>query len=78
MEAEVQRPPVKRSTPEKIAGLAVWLFFLTGMNIGTGSTVGTGSAVIKDVPPFHVVAGNPAPRESLARTVSKEPLDEAL
>ena len=52
--------------------------FLTGMNIGTGSTVGTGSAVIKDVPPFHVVAGNPAPRESLARTMSKESLDEAL
>lgn len=52
--------------------------FLTGMNIGTGSTVGTGSAVIKDVPPFHVVAGNPALRESLARTMSKESLDEAL
>ncbi|KAI9715679.1 MAG: hypothetical protein M1812_005831 [Candelaria pacifica] len=33
---------------------------LAGVNIGRGSTVGTGSVVTKNVPPFHVVAGNPA------------------
>lgn len=33
---------------------------LPGVNVGRGSTVGAGSVVTKDVPPFHVVAGNPA------------------
>ena len=48
---------------------------LPGVTIGRGSTIGAGSVVTKDVPAFHVVAGNPAriirkietkmPRESL-------------
>ncbi|PHH80825.1 hypothetical protein CDD82_1483 [Ophiocordyceps australis] len=33
---------------------------LPGRTIGKGSTVGAGSVVTKDVPPFTVVAGNPA------------------
>ncbi|KAJ5668956.1 Maltose/galactoside acetyltransferase [Penicillium macrosclerotiorum] len=33
---------------------------LPGITIGKGSTVGAGSVVTKDVPAFHVVAGNPA------------------
>lgn len=33
---------------------------LPGVTIGKGSTVGAGSVVTKNVPPFHVVAGNPA------------------
>lgn len=33
---------------------------LPGVTIGDGSTVGAGSVVTKDVPPYHVVAGNPA------------------
>ncbi|SPJ74565.1 related to maltose O-acetyltransferase [Fusarium torulosum] len=33
---------------------------LPGITIGEGSTVGAGSVVTKDVPPYHVVAGNPA------------------
>ncbi|KAJ5161513.1 trimeric LpxA-like protein [Penicillium capsulatum] len=33
---------------------------LPGVTIGDGSTVGAGSVVTKDVPPCHVVAGNPA------------------
>ncbi|KAI9036886.1 sugar O-acetyltransferase [Aspergillus affinis] len=33
---------------------------LPGVTIGEGSTVGAGSVVTKNVPPFHVVAGNPA------------------
>ncbi|KAL4731640.1 hypothetical protein ACLX1H_000617 [Fusarium chlamydosporum] len=40
-----------------IAGNAT---ILPGITIGNGSTVGAGSVVTKDVPPYHVVAGNPA------------------
>jgi len=31
-----------------------------GVTIGRGCTVGAGSVVTKNVPDFHVVAGNPA------------------
>ncbi|KAJ5155195.1 acetyltransferase [Penicillium capsulatum] len=33
---------------------------LAGVTIGRGSTVGASSVVTRDVPPFHLVAGNPA------------------
>jgi len=33
---------------------------LPGVTIGRGCTIGAGSVVTKDVPDFHVVAGNPA------------------
>jgi acetyltransferase-like isoleucine patch superfamily enzyme len=42
----------------------VWIGFdsciLPGVSIGQGSVVGARSVVIEDVPPFTVVAGNPA------------------
>lgn len=45
-------------------GNDVWIgdgvFIKAGVNIGTGSVIGMGSVVTKDVPPYSIVAGNPA------------------
>lgn len=42
----------------------VWMgggvIVLPGVTIGEGAVVGAGSVVTKDVPPYHLVAGNPA------------------
>jgi acetyltransferase-like isoleucine patch superfamily enzyme len=44
--------------------LAVWIgryaTILKGVNIGEGSIVACNALVTKDVPPYSVVAGNPA------------------
>jgi len=45
-------------------GNDVWIgrsaIVLSGVNIGDGAVVGAGSVVTKDVPPYAIVAGNPA------------------
>jgi tetrahydrodipicolinate N-succinyltransferase len=45
-------------------GNDVWLgnnvMIRAGVTIGTGAVVGMGSIVTKDVPPYAIVAGNPA------------------
>ncbi len=45
-------------------GEDVWIgsnsVILSGINIGRGSIVGAGSVVVKDIPPYSIVVGNPA------------------
>lgn len=47
-----------------IIGNDVWLggqvFISKNVKIGDGAVIGAGTVVIKDVPPYHIVAGNPA------------------
>lgn len=47
-----------------IVGNDVWIgaksTIMSGVKIGDGSIIGAGSTVTKDVPPYSIVAGNPA------------------
>ena len=47
-----------------VIGNDVWVgkhvMFLAGIVVGDGAVVGAGSVVTKNVPPYAVVAGNPA------------------
>lgn len=57
---EYELPPTKRVK----VGSDVWIgrnaIILSGVNVGDGAVVGAGAVVTKDVPPYAVVAGNPA------------------
>lgn len=47
-----------------VVGNDVWFgldcMILSGVNIGDGAVIGAGAVVTKDVPPYGIVAGNPA------------------
>lgn len=53
-----------KSKGDVIIGNDVWLgsgvSILSGVNIGSGAVVGANATVTKDVPPYAIVAGNPA------------------
>lgn len=53
----------KSKGPVRI-GNDVWIgrdvMILSGVDIGDGAVVGAGSVVSKDIPPYAIVAGNPA------------------
>ena len=47
-------------TVEDGADVGVGAIILPGVTIGTGAQIGAGAVVTRSVPPFSVVAGNPA------------------
>ena len=56
-------PPAERTFPVKLcrgAWIGAGSFILKGVTVGEGGIVGANSVVTKDVPPYTVVAGNPA------------------
>ena len=52
------------SNGDVVIGNDVWVGFgvtiMSGVRIGDGAVVGAGAVVAKDVPPYTIVAGNPA------------------
>lgn len=58
--AEHELPMAKTTT----IGNDVWIgrsaILMSGIRVGDGAVIGAGSVVTKDVPPYAIVAGNPA------------------
>ncbi|MEX9251083.1 CatB-related O-acetyltransferase [Pseudenterobacter timonensis] len=54
----------RQDIPTTKIGHDVWIgahsCIKAGVNIGDGAIIGMGSVVVRDVPPFAIVAGNPA------------------
>lgn len=53
-------PDVKRTTIGNDVWIGSRVIIMQGLSIGTGAILGAGSVVTKDVPPYSIVAGNPA------------------
>ena len=49
-----------KQTPLRICFLGGSTVLISGIGIGRGSMVGAGAVIIKSVPPFDIVTGNPA------------------
>jgi acetyltransferase-like isoleucine patch superfamily enzyme len=65
--ANVKRKPVEIHSKAWIGFNAI---ILKGVTIGEGAIIGAGSVVTKDVPPYTIVAGNPA------KVIREIPADE--
>ena len=60
----IQKAKENRSNGNVIIGNDVWIgrgvTIMSGVNIGDGAIIATNSHLVKDVPPYAVVGGNPA------------------
>ena len=72
-------PPGPESTKPVHIGNKAWIgnsaCILKGVTIGEGAIVGALSVVTRDVPPYHVVAGNPA---RIVKDLRPSPQPEAV
>lgn len=57
-------PPTHSSRGDVVIGSDVWIgsgaLLLSGVTVGHGAVIGARSVISRDVPPYAVVAGNPA------------------
>lgn len=60
----LEQPNFSRDLGHVTVGNDVWIggycVLKGGINIGTGSVIAAGSVVVKDVPPYTIMGGNPA------------------
>jgi acetyltransferase-like isoleucine patch superfamily enzyme len=70
---------LRPTTKSTVIGSDVWIgdnsVLIAGIKVGNGAVIGAGSIVTKDVPPFAIMAGNPA---TLIRFRFNENLIESL
>ena len=63
-DASINHNPDAKTKGVTQIGNDVWIgqsaIILSGVNIGDGAIIGAGAVVSKDVPPYSIVAGNPA------------------
>ncbi|HKK73661.1 MAG TPA: CatB-related O-acetyltransferase [Saprospiraceae bacterium] len=68
------------SKGDTLIGNDVWIghraTIMPGVTIGDGAVIGTGSTVVKDVPPYAVVGGNPA--RVIKKRFSEEDITQLL
>jgi acetyltransferase-like isoleucine patch superfamily enzyme len=61
---EGEKPLYDRFKEPVVIGNDVWIgtgaIILRGLSVGDGAVIGAGAVVTKDVPPYAIVAGNPA------------------
>lgn len=67
--------PAKKVVIEDDVWIGTRAIILPGVHIGKGSIIGAGAVVTKDVPPYAIVAGNPA-RIIKYRKEPKESIDD--
>lgn len=72
--SKVYDRPILRTRLEHHASVGANAVILPGLRIGAHAMVGAGAVVTRDVPPYAIVAGNPARIIGYAQTSTREPV----